>query len=765
MKDILADLSPVQRDAVIHIDGPNLIIAGAGSGKTRVLTYKIAYMLINNVPPREVLALTFTNKAAREMKERISKVAGKQASRLWMGTFHSIFARILRIEAEALGFKSNFTIYDVSDSLNVIRGIFKEMNLNDRVYKDREIYTRISMAKNCLVTPAAYISSAQWTEEDVKSFRPKTSGIYQRYVMKCRNANAMDFDDLLLYTNILFRDYPEILKKYQQWFKYILVDEYQDTNIAQYVIIKRLAEAYNNITVVGDDAQSIYSFRGARIENILNFRKDYPNYAEYKLEQNYRSTQTIVNAANSLIAKNIKQLKKTCFSKGDLGEKIEVIKAFTDQEEGQIIASLIVDTVYGKQVDYSNIAILYRTNAQSRIFEDALRRRNIAYRIYGGISFYQRAEIKDALAYMRLAVNPLDDEALNRIINYPTRGIGNNTMEKLQSYAASNNLSLWEIIGRLASNRLLALQMGLKDSTVKRITDFKELMESFMLKVNTENAYTFALDVIKQSGIMNDLKINKAPENISRVENIEELLNGIKEYTKSSESKENVMLIAEYLQNVSLITDMDKDSAKDSNKVTLMTIHSAKGLEFSYVYIVGMEEGLFPGANSIQSEHSLEEERRLFYVALTRAAIKATISFAQTRYRWGNLVSCVPSRFLRDIDSTYISANSIKNSLDAMERPQLKLVAKNSEEKPIIDYPLKPVKQNKILPPEEIIDTSAMPPGTEVEHARFGRGRIVRIDIEENEARAKIEFYNVGFKTLMLKFAQLNIISKQENAD
>jgi DNA helicase-2/ATP-dependent DNA helicase PcrA len=753
MKDILADLSSVQQEAVKHIDGPSLVIAGAGSGKTRVLTYKIAYLLMNNVPPKSVLALTFTNKAAREMKERIIKVVGKQANKLWMGTFHSIFSKILRIEAEALGFTSNFTIYDTTDSLSILRGIFKEMSLNDKIYKDREVYSRISMAKNCLMTPAAYTLNVQLTEEDIRSHRPKISGIYQRYVMKCRNANAMDFDDLLLYTNILFRDYPEVLKKYQQWFRYILVDEYQDTNIAQYIIVKRLAEVHNNITVVGDDAQSIYSFRGAKIENILNFRKDYPNYAEFKLEQNYRSTQTIVNAANSLIAKNKRQLRKTCFSKGDIGEKIDVIKAFTDQEEGQLIASSIVDTVYGRQVNYSDIAILYRTNSQSRIFEDALRRRNIAYKIYGGISFYQRAEIKDALAYMRLAINPQDDESLNRIINYPARGIGNNTIDKLQSYAIDNNISLWETINRVSSSRILMLQMGLKDSTVKKITDFRELIEAFIVKVNMENAYTFALDIIKQSGMMAELQANKTPEGISRIENVEELLNGIKEFAKNSENREEGTMISEYLQNVSLITDMDKDSHKDNNKVTLMTIHSAKGLEFSYIYIVGMEEGLFPGANSIQSEYSLEEERRLFYVALTRAAFKATISFAQTRYRWGNLTSPAPSRFLRDIDKTYISTH-----LDAKEEPQVNLLYKDPEKKLVDNQNLKPLKQEQVSPPEKIINTSTMTLGTEVEHARFGRGRIIGIDVENNEARAKIEFDNAGLKTLILKFAQLNIV-------
>ncbi|MDR2653472.1 MAG: UvrD-helicase domain-containing protein [Prevotellaceae bacterium] len=755
MEDILADLSPVQREAVEHIDGPSLIIAGAGSGKTRVLTYKIAYLLMNNVHPRSILALTFTNKAAREMKERISKVVGRQASKLWMGTFHSIFSRILRAEAEVLGFTSNFTIYDTTDSLSILRGIFKEMNLNDNVYKDREVYNRISMAKNCLMTPAAYTSNAQLTEEDIKSHRPKMAGIYQRYVVKCRNANAMDFDDLLLYTNILFRDYPEILNKYQQWFKYILVDEYQDTNVAQYLIVKRLAEVHKNITVVGDDAQSIYSFRGAKIENILNFRKDYPSYSEFKLEQNYRSTKTIVNAANSLIAKNKKQLIKTCFSDGKEGEKIEVIKAFTDQEEGHLVASSIVDTIYGRQVNHSNIAILYRTNAQSRIFEDALRRRNIAYKIYGGISFYQRAEVKDVLAYMRLSVNPQDDESLTRIINYPARGIGNTTVEKLQSHAAHNNISLWETINQLAAIKLVSTQIGLKESMVKKITDFRDLMESFITKATTENAYNFALEVIKQAGIIADIKGNKTPENISRSENIEELLNGIKEFAKTAENKENGVMITEFLQTVSLITDMDKESSKDKNRVTLMTIHAAKGLEFDYVYIVGMEEGLFPGTNAIQSEQSLEEERRLFYVALTRAAIRATVSFAFSRYRWGIQRSSIPSRFLRDIDIVYISSN-IGDSLEIKEKPHLNLLYKTIEKKPDITSKS---KHKKTYRPEVVLDISALPVGTEVEHARFGRGRIVIIEVEGNEPKAKIEFYNAGMRTLMLKFAQLDIIS------
>ena len=752
MEDILVDLSEVQRDAVVHTNGPSLIIAGAGSGKTRVLTYRIAYLLMNGVSPRSVLALTFTNKAAREMKERIGKVVSdNQANRLWMGTFHSIFARILRSEAQAIGFNSNFTIYDTTDSLSIVRGILKEMNLDDKVYKDRDVFNRISMAKNYLMTPASYASSTQLVNEDMQARRPRTAEIYQRYVAKCRNANAMDFDDLLLYTNILFRDNPAVLQKYQEIFKYILVDEYQDTNVAQYLIVKKLAELNKNITVVGDDAQSIYSFRGARIENILNFKKDYPNYAEFKLEQNYRSTQTIVNAANSLIAKNKKQLKKTCFSKGDLGERIDVFKAFTDQEEGMIVASSIVDTIYSKHIDYADIAILYRTNAQSRIFEDSLRKRNVPYRIFGGISFYQRAEIKDALAYMRLAANPQDDEALRRVINYPARGIGNTTMDRLQAYATDNNLSLWDAI---LKNPFAAI--GIKDNIAKKIIEFAQLILSFIKRVNTDNAYDFASDVIKKTGMMADLKSNKTPEGISRIENIEELLNSIKDYTLNPDDPEEEVLITQYLQNVSLLTDADKNAPDDKNKVSLMTIHSAKGLEFDYVYIVGVEEGLFPGTNTMQSEQSLEEERRLFYVALTRAAVKATISFAQTRYRWGNLTTAVPSRFLRDIDKDFLSLLSVSadEGETERERPQMNFQRKPEKKQ------LKPLT-SQASEGDSIesapLDISGIRPGTEVEHARFGLGKILEIEGTGADTKAKIDFYNAGRKTLLLKFAKLSV--------
>ncbi|MDR1886832.1 MAG: UvrD-helicase domain-containing protein, partial [Prevotellaceae bacterium] len=744
--DILADLNGVQQEAVKQIDGPSLIIAGAGSGKTRVLTYKIAYLLMNDIAPNSVLALTFTNKAAREMKERIAKIVDNQANRLWMGTFHSIFSRILRFEAENIGFKSNFTIYDTADSLNIIRNIIKEMDLDSDTYKAKDVYGRISMAKNNLMTPAAYASSVHLTNEDLSLRKPKISGIYQRYAFKCRNANAMDFDDLLLYTNILFRDHPEILQKYQQRFKYILVDEYQDTNVAQYLIVKRLAEVNRNITVVGDDAQSIYAFRGARIENILNFKKDYPDYAEYKLEQNYRSTQTIVNAANSLIAKNRKQLKKICFSQKNIGEKIDVIKAFTDQEEGQLVASSIVDTVYGKHASYSDIAILYRTNAQSRIFEDALRKRNIPYKMYGGISFYQRAEIKDALAYMRLAANPLDDEALVRIINYPTRGIGGNTVEKLQMYAADNSLCLWDAINELSMIK------DIKENIVKKIIEFKDLMASFIIRANIENAYDFASAIIRQSGMMADLKAGKTTDGVSRLENVEELLNGIKEYTKNPENMESGSVITHYLQNVSLITDIDRDSETDDNKVTLMTIHSAKGLEFDYVYIVGMEEGLFPGSKVIYAEYGMEEERRLFYVALTRAAVRATVSYAQTRYRYGNVASSSPSRFLLDIDSGYLSTNLTGDFSEQKDKPLFNPIHKKQANTNM--QPMNMPQPETMSPPDEDIDVSAMKPGTKVEHERFGFGHIVEITTEGNDVRAKIDFKGGGLRTLVLKFAR-----------
>jgi DNA helicase-2/ATP-dependent DNA helicase PcrA len=742
MKNILDELNPVQRAAAEQIDGPSLIIAGAGSGKTRVLTYKIANMLMHHISPEAILALTFTNKAAREMKDRIATVVGKQADRLWMGTFHSIFSRILRFEAAAIGFKSNFTIYDSADSASLLRSIVKEMQLDEKTYRDKLVHNRISMAKNNLVTASSYTANTQLVSEDVQNRCPKIAGIYQQYAARCRNANAMDFDDLLLYTNILFRDNLAILRKYQHRFRYVLVDEYQDTNIAQYVIVKRLSELHNNITVVGDDAQSIYSFRGARIENILNFRRDYPNYKQYKLEQNYRSTQTIVNAANDLIAKNKSRLPKQCFSAGKIGEKIELIKAFTDQEEGVLVASSIVDTIYGKQAKYSDIAILYRTNAQSRIFEDSLRKRNIPYKIYGGMSFYQRAEIKDTLAYLRLCTNTSDNEAFKRIINYPARGIGAVTLERMQAQANHHGLSLWEAV-----NKLPHPTMGIKETTSKRLGDFIALISAFAKRVNSDNAYDFAMGLVKQSGILAELKSDKSAENIARLENIEELLNSIKQYGDNMRDpqEDGKFFITEYLQSVSLLTDFDGES-HGGEKVSLMTMHASKGLEFPYVYIVGMEEGLFPnGQLYALSEAALEEERRLFYVAITRASVKVTLSFAQARYNWGKATSPRPSRFLNDISSTFMALP---------EAPVSKMTFIRKTPLPVIpDYNL----DEPVLPKPVAAD---LQPGTEVEHGRFGKGVIKEMEDNYGAIKVKIDFYDVGTKVLLLKFTSLKVIKK-----
>ena len=757
MDNFLDDLNPVQRAAVEHTEGPNLIIAGAGSGKTRVLTCKIAMLLTKGVPPASILALTFTNKAAREMRERVTQAVGERANTLRMVTFHSVFSRILRYEAAHVGFNSNFTIYDATDSLSLIRGIIKEMNLDDKVYKEKEIQNRISNAKNHLISAAGYASNAKLVGDDTSMRKPKTADIYLKYVARCKGANAMDFDDLLFYANVLFRDRPDVLDKYRQLFRYILVDEYQDTNVAQYHIVNRLAEKGRNITVVGDDAQSIYSFRGARIENILNFRKDYPDYAEFKLEQNYRSTRTIVDAANSLISKNKRQLKKTCFSQGETGEKIEVSKAFTDREEGMLVASSITDTVHAGRAEYSEIAILYRTNAQSRIFEDSLRKRNVPYRIYGGISFYQRAEIKDVLAYMRLAANPLDDESFRRTVNYPARGIGASSMEKIQAYASANGASLWETV------RTVALpSIGVKESIAAKVRGFADMIAEFVPKAHSTDAFEFASGLINRSGIKADLKANKSPEGVSRAENVEELLNGIKEYVESAENRDETRPVTEYLQNVSLITDADKPDSEDLDRVSLMTVHSAKGLEFNHVYVVGMEEGLFPATGTMMSEHELEEERRLFYVALTRAAVKVHISFAQSRYRWGSLVSPVPSRFLRDIDARYLSGSSgfgfggaSDGGFDGSTDSRRQFFTRREPRED--DGREESVFARKSSSGE---GESDIRPGTEVEHVRFGRGRVCETEGTGNNLKLKIDFREAGEKTLLLKFAKLTIIGK-----
>jgi DNA helicase-2/ATP-dependent DNA helicase PcrA len=646
--DFLADLNEAQQQAVMYTDGPSLVIAGAGSGKTRVLTYRIAMLLQKGVPPYSILALTFTNKAAREMRERIGQLVGPEvAASIWMGTFHSRFATLLRIESGLIGYPASFSIYDTVDSKNLIKQVVKDMNLNDQLYKPGDVLGRISAAKNNLLLPEAYLLDKSIQERDRKAQRPELGQIYRNYSTRCFLAGAMDFDDLLLKTNVLFRDFPEVLQKYQNKFSHILVDEYQDTNFSQYLIVKKLATQHQNVCVVGDDAQSIYAFRGAKIENILNFKKDYPEYKLFKLEQNYRSTQNIVNAANSLILRNPNQIRKSVFSEKEAGRKLRVVRAHSDIEEGIITADQIRDVYLRDHCPYSDFTILYRTNAQSRIFEDNLRKNNIPYRIFGGMSFYQRKEVKDLLAYFRLAVNPLDDQAFERIVNYPKRGIGEITLEKLRIQAKEVQVSLWE------------LAQGPEDSfssiernTLGRIREFLRQMEEFRNLVHTLPAYEAAHRIATDTGILKELYTDKTPEGVSRYENIEELLNGIREFESTRLEGESAEL-ADFLQTVILATDADIED-DDRNKVSLMTVHAAKGLEFRHVFIVGLEEELFPSSMASGSIEEIEEERRLFYVALTRAMETATISYCERRQRWGKFVNSVPSRFIGEIDSAFL---------------------------------------------------------------------------------------------------------------
>jgi len=612
---IRKDLNEAQQEAVLNHKGPALVIAGAGSGKTRVLTYRIAYLLSMGIPPSRILALTFTNKAANEMKERIATMVSPDLARnLWMGTFHSLFARILRREAEVLGYPSNFTIYDTIDSRSLVKTIVRELNLDEKIYKPSEVFGRISAAKNNLVTPDVYLSSGEFQVRDQVSRRPRLGEVYDRYVKRCKHFGAMDFDDLLLQTNLLFRDHPAVLDKYREAFDYVLVDEYQDTNYSQYLIVKKLSELHRNLCVVGDDAQSIYSFRGARIENMLNFKNDYPDYRIFKLEQNYRSTQTIVNAANSVIKKNRGQISKEVFSKNENGEPI----------------------------------ILYRTNAQSRIFEESLRRMNIPYKVFGSLSFYQRKEIKDLLAYFRITVNPRDDESLKRIINYPMRGIGKTTLDKLNGYAEKLDSHIWDVLMHLDQ-----VNLGFNKGTLAKLQGFTQMIKGFRLRLQEMEAFDLAYTIASEAGIIRDLQADRAPENVSRYENIEELLNGIKVFTDDPE-REGEMNLGSYLQEVTMMTDMDQDKGEDRNRVTLMTIHSAKGLEFKHLVIAGVEEELFPSPMSTDNPKELEEERRLFYVALTRAEKSVLITYAALRYKWGIQNACSPSRFIKEIDTKYL---------------------------------------------------------------------------------------------------------------
>lgn len=772
MQNFLNDLNETQKKAVENYKGAGLIIAGAGAGKTRVLIYRIAYLLANGIKASSILALTFTNKAAREMKDRISALVGPDAAKyLWMGTFHSIFAKILRIESDKSGYKSNFTIYDMADSKNLVKSIIKDMNLDDQLYKPSSVQKRISWAKNELITAQAYNNRTDIKDYDLRSRKPQIGEIYKEYAKRCYRASAMDFDDLLLNTNILFNNIKEVKEKYQKKFNFILVDEYQDTNYSQYTIVKSLAELHQNICVVGDDAQSIYSFRGARIENILNFKIDYPDYSLYKLERNYRSTQNIVNAANSIIANNKNQIKKKVYSEQEAGNKVKITKALTDSEEGYIISNSILENKLNYQLKNSNFAILYRTNAQSRIFEEALRKLNIPYKIYGGLSFYQRKEIKDLLAYLRLIVNENDDEAFRRIINYPARGIGKTTLEKLEFAANNHNVGLYEIA--LKTNKF---EININAGTSRKITDFTKYINEFKDELNNTDAYDLAYGVASSSGILKELFHEKTPESLSRHENIQELLNGIKEFTINEFEEGKIVRLEQYLENVSLLTDMDNEKEEDRDKVILMTVHSAKGLEFNSVYIVGMEEDLFPSKLSKGSLHELEEERRLFYVAVTRAEKNVYISYATSRFRWGELINCTPSRFLKEIDEEYIESPLENTSFLNIEKPDYpdfsKTLFKRTPKKQFNTAVGKSMAGKKITKFVEknvntpVIDTGNFKPdnaadiqtGMEVKHARFGNGKVLVIEGEMPNRKATVFFQNFGQKQLLLKFAKLLII-------
>ena len=752
MEDYLSQLNDSQKLPTTHKNGPIMVIAGAGSGKTRVLTYRIAYLMERGVDPFSILSLTFTNKAAREMKSRISQIVGESKSKnLWMGTFHSIFARILRSESELLGYSSNFTIYDTQDSDRLIATIIKELKLDKDLYKYKNIRSRISSLKNNLVTVKAYLSNPELVQQDNESRRPMFGKIYQTYVNRCFKASAMDFDDLLLKTNELLNRFPEVLAKYQERFKYIHVDEYQDTNHSQYLIVKALADKYENLCVVGDDAQSIYGFRGANIENILSFQKDYSNSTIYRLEQNYRSTKNIVNAANSVINYNINKLEKEVWTDNESGEKIEINQSITDSEEGRFVSSSIFENKNKCQLDNDSFAVLYRTNAQSRSIEDALRRKNISYQVYGGLSFYQRKEIKDILAYLRVIVNPNDEESIKRIINYPTRGIGQTTMDKLLIYANDKNISLFETLKNLSLD-----EIKINSGTKNKLNQFFLLIKSFQLLNESLNAFEIAEEVLKRIGIINVLKLDGTPESISRIENIEELINGIKDFIEGEkEVVDSKATLSDFLEDVALASELDKNINDYQKKVSLMTIHLAKGLEFNHVYIVGLEEDLFPSAMSSTTRADLEEERRLFYVALTRAKKKVTITYAKTRYRWGKLNDCEPSRFIKEIDKTYTNynlANSITGSLNnLMENNSIRF--RNPKNK----IQLKKIKNN--LSPSTFksnyIDINK---GDHIIHNRFGKGKVIETEGEGADKKAEVKFGSSGVKRILLKFAKYKLI-------
>ena len=773
MNTFLDDLNDAQKGPVLHKEGPLMVIAGAGSGKTRVLTFRIAHLMEQGVDPFNILALTFTNKAAREMKKRIASiVGGSEAKNLWMGTFHSIFARLLRFDGDKLGYPSNYTIYDTQDSQRLISSIIKEMGLDKDIYKYKQIQNRISSYKNSLITVKAYFQNPELMEADAMAKRPRLGDIYQNYVDRCFKAGAMDFDDLLLRTNELLSRFPEVLMKYQERFRYILVDEYQDTNHSQYLIVKALADRFQNICVVGDDAQSIYSFRGANITNILNFQRDYDDVAVYRLEQNYRSTKNIVNAANSIIANNKNQLEKVVWTANDEGTKIKLHRSTTDAEEGRYVAGSIFENKMQNQRANGDFAVLYRTNSQSRAIEDALRKRDIPYRIYGGLSFYQRKEIKDLLSYLRLVINPKDEEALKRVINFPTRGIGQTTVDRLTVAANHYSRSIFEVMENLDK-----IDLKINTGTKRKLEDFTNMIKSFQIMNENADAFTLAEHVAKKTGILLEFKKDGTPEGIARMENIEELLNGIKDFVEGQKELADAKGdLTEFLEDVALATDLDKDTG-DDDRVALMTIHLAKGLEFPFVYIVGMEEDLFPSAMSMNTRSELEEERRLFYVALTRAEEQAYLTYTQNRYRWGKLIDAEPSRFIEEIEDRYIENLTPINTyrykplintdiFGEVDKSKLRASKPENGIPPGIGKPnenqLRKLRKLKPELSKPIGNTNTIDPnlseGTLVNHTRFGRGKVLRIEGAGNDKKAEIQFVKGDIKKLLLRFAKLEII-------
>ncbi|WP_073406643.1 ATP-dependent helicase [Mucilaginibacter sp. OK098] len=758
--DYLQGLNPEQRAAVEQINGPVMIVAGAGSGKTRVITFRVAHLVNKGVDAFNILVLTFTNKAAREMRDRITKIVGPDAKNIWMGTFHSVFAKLLRIEAEKIGYPSNFTIYDTDDSKSLLRAIIKEMNLDDKLYSANIALNRISAAKNNLVSWMEYQKNDQIQADDIATRRPMLGLIYQNYATRCYRAGAMDFDDLLYKTNELLKLHPEVLNKYQHKFKYLMVDEYQDTNFSQYLIVKKLAAVNENICVVGDDAQSIYAFRGANIQNILNFEKDYPDLKIFKLEQNYRSTQNIVNIANSIIANNKDQLKKRVFSEKETGDKIKVMRAFSDNEEGKLVAEDIMQQRSTKGMKWHDFAILYRTNAQSRSMEEALRKLGTPYKIYGGLSFYQRKEIKDLIAYFRITFNPNDEEAIKRVINYPRRGIGDTTVDHIIVSADKNQVTPFEVI--------INASQYLDGRTAGKVSMFATLIQSFQVITKNLSAYEAALHIAQHSGLLKDLYEDKSVEGLNRYENIQELLNGIKEFSEREDIEEKGLDV--FMQDIALLTNDDNDKNKDADTVSLMTIHSSKGLEFPHVYVVGLEENLFPSQMSLNSRSDLEEERRLFYVATTRAETKLTISYATSRFKFGTLISCEPSRFLDEIDAQYLeldfTAKPVSSNNPFFDDERSAWTSKSSSDTFSKPKPPPTVKTTSILAKAHVptagfapSDTSNLQVGMEVEHERFGFGKVLTLEGNKPDVKATIFFKEIGQKQLLLKFAKLRIVN------